>query len=62
MQLDIFLIMVTILKFFSFLQITEPLRPKGILDKCINKLKNNQKINSAFAGYVFKKIFGLKKF
>ena len=46
---------------FSFLQITEPLRPKGILDKCISKLKNDQKINSAFAGYVFKKNFWIKK-
>ena len=46
---------------FSFLQITEPLRPKGILDKCINKLKNNQKTNSVFAGYVLKN-FWIKKF
>ena len=42
---------------FGFLQITEPLRPKFILDKCIQKLKNNKKINSVFAGFTFKKNF-----
>ena len=31
------------------------------MDKCISKLKNEQKINSAFAGYVFKKNFWIKK-
>ena len=46
---------------FGFLQITEPLRPKFILDKCIQKLKNNKKINSVFAGFTFKKNFWIYK-
>lgn len=46
---------------YGFLQITEPLRPKLILDKCIKKLKNNRKINSAFAGFTFKKNFWVNK-
>ena len=46
---------------YGFLQITEPLRPDFILDKCIKKLKKNKKINSAFAGFTFKKFFGYTK-
>ncbi len=46
---------------FGFLQITEPLRPHGILDKCILKLKKNKKINSAFAGFTFRKNFWINK-
>ena len=42
---------------YGFLQITEPLRPKFILDKCIQKFKKNKKINSVFAGFTFKKKF-----
>ncbi len=40
----------------SFLQITEPLRPKKILDKCLDYvLKKN--FNSSFAGFVYHKNF-----
>tara|TARA_Y100000816_G_scaffold97566_1_gene67877 strand:+ start:2917 stop:3621 length:705 start_codon:yes stop_codon:yes gene_type:complete len=46
---------------YGFLQITEPLRPKFILDKCIQKLKKNKKINSVFAGFTFKKNFWINK-
>ena len=46
---------------FGFLQITEPLRPAGILDKCINILKKKKKINSVFAGFSFKKNFWISK-
>ena len=46
---------------FSYLQITEPLRPKNILLKCIRNLMINQKINSSFAGYEMKKNFWLKQ-
>ena len=42
---------------FAYLQITEPFRPKGILDKCIKNLLKNKKIQSSFAGYVFHKNF-----
>jgi CMP-N-acetylneuraminic acid synthetase len=42
---------------FSYLQITEPLRPKNILAKCINNLKIDDKINSSFAGFEMKKNF-----
>ncbi len=46
---------------YGFLQITEPLRPKFILDKCIQKLKKNKKINSVFAGFTFKKNFWINR-
>tara|TARA_B100001989_G_C24448843_1_gene417879 strand:+ start:62 stop:766 length:705 start_codon:yes stop_codon:yes gene_type:complete len=46
---------------YGFLQITEPLRPKFILDKCIQKLKKNKKINSVFAGFTFRKNFWINK-
>ena len=42
---------------FTFLQVTEPLRPHKIMDKCIEILLNKKKINSAFAGYEYKKNF-----
>ena len=45
---------------FGYLQITEPLRPKNILDKNIKKIKNNKKLNSCFAGYIFKNNFWYK--
>ena len=44
-------------EFFCYLQITEPLRPKNILQDCIKNLKSNSKINSSFAGFVLKKNF-----
>ena len=46
---------------FGYLQITEPLRPKNILDECIKKIKFNKNLNSCFAGYVLKNNFWLKK-
>lgn len=46
--------------YFCYLQITEPLRPKHILQKCIDNLKKNKKLNSSFAGYVLKKNFWFK--
>lgn len=36
---------------FVYLQLTEPFRPKNIIDKCISSLLNNPEIDSAFAGY-----------
>ncbi len=42
---------------FAYLQVTEPFRPKGILDKCINNLLKNKNLQSSFAGYVFHKNF-----
>ena len=46
---------------FAFLQATEPLRPKNILNDCIKLLLNNKKLNSAFAGYEYKKNFWIKR-
>ncbi len=51
---------------YAYLQVTEPLRPKEILDKCIKNLLLNKKIESSFAAYVYHKNFwiyknGLKK-
>lgn len=46
---------------YAYLQITEPLRPKNILNLCIKKLMNNKKIDSAFAGYEMHKNFWIKK-
>jgi CMP-N-acetylneuraminic acid synthetase len=37
---------------FAYLQVTEPFRPNSILDECISELIKNNKIDSAFAGYV----------
>ena len=42
---------------FCYLQITEPLRPKNILEKCIKNLKKNKNLNSSFAAYIMKKNF-----
>ena len=44
---------------FCYLQITEPLRPKNILEACIKNLKKNKNLNSSFAAYVMKKNFWL---
>lgn len=46
---------------FSFLQATEPLRPKKIIDKCIKYLLKDKKLNSAFAGFEYNKNFWIKK-
>ena len=45
---------------FGFLQVTEPLRPNNILDKCLKKLKSNKNLNSCFAGYILKNNFWFK--
>ena len=45
----------------AYVQVTEPFRPKNILDKCIENLKKNKKIDSCFASFYQKKIFGSKK-
>lgn len=44
---------------FSYLQATEPLRPKKILDKCLYHVMYNG-FNSAFAGFIFHKNFWLE--
>jgi len=46
---------------YAYLQITEPLRPKNILNLCIKKLIDNKKIDSAFAGYEMHKNFWIKR-
>ena len=47
--------------YYGYLQCTEPLRPKKILDKCFLNLLKNKKLDSSFAGYELQKIFGKKK-
>ena len=42
----------------AYVQITEPFRPEGILDKCVKKLLKNKKIDSCFAAYSQHKNFG----
>ena len=42
---------------FCYLQVTEPLRPKNILEACIKNLKMNKNINSSFAAFIMKKNF-----
>ena len=42
---------------FCYLQVTEPLRPKNILETCINNLKKNKNLNSSFTAYIMKKNF-----
>ncbi|WP_440619453.1 acylneuraminate cytidylyltransferase family protein [Candidatus Pelagibacter sp. HIMB1493] len=44
---------------FSYLQITEPLRPKNILDKCI-KVFNKKKCDSVFAAFKTHKNYWIK--
>ena len=46
---------------YSYLQITEPFRPKTILNKCIKNLIENDKLDSSFAGYIYHKNFWQKK-
>ena len=46
---------------YAYLQVTEPIRPKNILDKCIKNLIKNNSIESSFAGYVMHKNFWIKK-
>ena len=46
---------------YAYLQVTEPIRPKNILDKCIKNLIKNKSLESSFAGYVMHKNFWIKK-
>lgn len=43
-------------EFFVYMQVTEPVRPLGILDKCISAFKEND-CDSAFAAYEMHKNF-----
>ena len=45
----------------AYVQVTEPFRPKGILDKCVRKLFKNKKIDSCFAAYSQHKNFWIRK-
>jgi CMP-N-acetylneuraminic acid synthetase len=45
---------------YTYLQVTEPLRPINIIDKCILNLKKNKNLNSSFAGYEVKSNFWIK--
>ena len=45
----------------AYVQITEPFRPRNILDQCIAKLLKNKKIDSCFAAYAQHKNFWVKK-
>ena len=45
----------------AYVQITEPFRPKGILDNCIDKLIKDKKVDSCFAAYEQHKNFWIKK-
>ena len=46
------------LNIVAYAQVTEPFRPKDIMDKCINTLIKNPKIDSCFASFK-QKNFGL---
>ena len=41
----------------AYTQVTEPNKPVGIMDKCIEKLIKNKKIDSCFAAYKQQKKF-----
>ena len=60
--LDLFIKAKGKIDIYAYLQVTEPLRPKRILDRCIQNLIKNKKIDSSFAGYTMHKNFwALKK-
>ena len=46
---------------YAYLQATEPIRPKNILDRCIKNLIKDKSIESSFAGYVMHKNFWINK-
>ena len=46
---------------YAYLQVTEPFRPKNILDKCIQNLISKNSIESSFAGFIQHKNFWIKK-
>lgn len=43
-----------------YMQATEPFRPKGIIDKCIETLINDSKLDSVFAGLIKHKNYWIK--
>ena len=45
---------------YAYMQVTEPFRPKKILDKCIKSLLDNKNLDSAFAGHIMHKNFWYK--
>tara|TARA_B100000003_G_C10900762_1_gene359163 strand:+ start:657 stop:1328 length:672 start_codon:yes stop_codon:yes gene_type:complete len=45
----------------AYAQVTEPFRPKDIMDKCINTLIKNSKVDSCFASFKQKKNFWIMK-
>ena len=45
---------------FVYLQLTEPFRPKKIIDNCIESLLNNPSLDSVFAGFVSHKNYWIK--
>lgn len=46
---------------YAYLQVTEPVRPKNMLDKCIKNLIINKSIESSFAGFLMHKNFWIKR-
>ena len=45
----------------AYTQVTEPNKPVGIMDKCIEKLIKNKKIDSCFAAYKQQKNFWIQE-
>ena len=45
---------------YAYMQVTEPLRPINIIDRCIYNLKKNNKLSSSFAGYEIKNNFWMQ--
>ncbi len=45
----------------TYAQVTEPFRPKNIMDKCIKTLIKNNKVDSCFASFKQKKNFWIMK-
>ena len=45
---------------FVYLQLTEPFRPKDIIDKCIESLLDNPYVDSAFAGFITHKNYWIE--
>lgn len=43
--------------YVSYLQVTEPFRPRNILDECYRKILNNKDLDSCFAAFEQKKNF-----
>ncbi len=45
---------------FVYLQLTEPFRPKNIIDKCIKSLLDDPSLDSAFAGFMTHKNYWIE--